>query len=223
MDEKLRIALQNGKADPNMKTVWMIKWIFSFTFLFIFILAFVGIPLVPIWSNIGPFGIIFFYIIFPLILGIIFAYLWAHLYWSHYHFDVGIEKITITRGVIGKRIINIPYERVQNINIFRGVLDRIMGIYSIQIETAGGFSVGSTGGYGTRMSSEGSIQGLRNPQPIADYILAKAKGRDGLGDISSSGGELTQDDKLKMLEDRLLRGEISEKTYRELKEKYEQS
>lgn len=40
-----------------------------------------------------------------------------------------------------------------------------MGIYSIQIETAGGFSIASTGGYGTRMASEGSIQGLTNPSP----------------------------------------------------------
>lgn len=124
-----------------------------------------GMPLFGFMVDVVCIGLLFFYIILPIILGLIVSYSWAHLYWSYYSFDVGLEKITNTRGVIGKRIINIPYERIQNINIFRGVLNRIMGIYSIQIETAGGFSIASTGGYGTRMASEGSIQGLTNPSP----------------------------------------------------------
>jgi len=220
MDGSLQNVLQNGKADSRMKKVWMIKWTFGFVFIFIFLFLFIGIGFLGIIISSGPIGIIFYYIILPLIVGLLFSYIWASLYWNNYKFDIGPEKITITRGIIGKRIVNIPYERVQNVNIFRGVLERIYGIYSIEIETAGGFSPMSSGGYGTRMGSEGSIQGLIKPEPIADYIIAKSKGKESLGGSQTSD---IQDpaDRLKMLEERLLRGEISEKTYQELKNKYE--
>ena len=222
MDGTLQNALQNGKADPGMKKVWAVRWMIGFVFMFIFLMLFIGIFNIDFIVSSGVLGIILFYFILPIILGFILAYAWANLYWKSYTFDIGSDKITITRGVIGKRIANLPYERVQNVNIFRGVLDRIFGVYAIQIETAGGFSVASSGGYGTRGAAEGSIQGLTNPQPIVDYIMAKAKGKDGLGEIASKK-ELNNEEKLNLLEERLVRGEITEKTYEELKRKYEQS
>lgn len=77
-----------------------------------------------------------------------------------------------------------------------------------------------TGGYGTRMAAEGAIQGLKDPKPVVDYIIEKSKGRSGLGDEVSKK-ELGNAEKLKLLEERLIRGEISEKTYEELKKKYQ--
>jgi len=52
--------------------------------------------------------------------------------------------------------------------------------------------------------------------------MAKAKGRDGLGDVVSKT-DLGIEEKLRLLEDKLLKGEISERTYEELKRKYETS
>jgi len=52
--------------------------------------------------------------------------------------------------------------------------------------------------------------------------MAKAKGRDGLGDVVSKT-DLGIEEKLRLLEDKLLKGEISERTYEELKRKYESS
>jgi len=222
MDISLKEALENGKANPSMKKVWTVKWAFSFVMLFIFLMIFSG-SFFRFVFNIGIFEILLFFLILPIILGLFVSYIWSHLYWSKYEFDVGPERITITRGVIGKRITNIPYERIQNVNIWRGVLERIFNIYVIQIETAGGMNVVGSGGYGTRMGAEGTIQGLKNPQPVVDYIIAKSKGREGLGDAVSKKESLGNEDKLRMLEERLIRGEISEKTYEELKKKYESS
>jgi uncharacterized membrane protein YdbT with pleckstrin-like domain len=219
MDVTLKEVLQNGKAHSNMKKVWAIRWMIGFWFLFIFLMIIIGIGFLDFIINSGIIGIVFYYLILPIILGLIVAYGWASLYWNNYSFEVGPEKITITRGVIGKRVVNIPYERVQNVNIWRGVLDRIFGIYAVQIETAGGFSAMSSGGYGTRMAAEGSIQGLINPEPIADYIIAKSKGKETLSD-KTEDKTIDNADKIRLLEERLLRGEISEKTYEELKKKY---
>ena len=222
MEGTLQGALQNGKAHSNMKKVWTIRWMIGFVFLFIFLMLVIGIGFLDFIINSGIIGIVFYYLILPIILGLIVAYGWACLYWNNYRFEVGPEKITITRGVIGKRVVNIPYERVQNVNIWRGVLDRIFGVYAVQIETAGGFSMMSTGGYGTRMAAEGSIQGLTKPEPIADYIIAKSKGKETLQNTPADRN-LNKDEMIRLLEERLLRGEISEKNYEELKRKYEQS
>lgn len=219
MEGTLQEALQNGKAHPKMKKVWTIRWMFSFVMFFIFMMFFIGFRFLDLIFGLDLISIFFIYIIIPIILGLIFTYIWAHLYWNNYKFNIGTEKVTITRGVIGKRIANIPYERIQNVNIWRGVLERIFNLHVIQIETAGGFA-GRT--YGRTSFAEGTIQGLLNPQPIVNYIMAKAKGRDGLGDIVSKK-ELGRDEKLKLLEERLIKGEISEKTYEELKRKYETS
>lgn len=219
MEGTLQGALQNGKAHSNMKKVWTIRWMIGFVFLFIFLMLVIGIGFLDFIINSGIIGIVFYYLILPIILGLIVAYGWACLYWNNYRFEVGPEKITITRGVIGKRVVNIPYERVQNVNIWRGVLDRLFGLYSIQIETAGGSNIRATGGYGTRMVAEGSIQGLTNPEPVANYILEKSKGRTGLGDRMPQT-ELDKEEKIRLLEERFIKGEISEKTYEELKRKY---
>jgi DNA-directed RNA polymerase subunit RPC12/RpoP len=49
--------------------------------------------------------------------------------------------------------------------------------------------------------------------------MAKSKGRKGLGDLFTEEF-IKSEYKLSLLEERLLKGEISEQTYRELKEKY---
>ena len=222
MEISLQTSLQNGKAHPNIKKVWTLRWVIGFWFLFFFLVLIIGIAFFNLIINSGLMGILLYYLILPLILAFIFANGWANLYWKNYTFVVGHEKITVTRGVIGKRIMNIPYERVQNVNISRGVLERIFGLYSVEIETAGGFGIGGTGGYGTRMTAEGDIQGLTNPEPIADYIIAKSKGKETLQDTLVNK-DLNKNEMIKLLEERLLRGEISEKNYEDLKRKYEKS
>jgi uncharacterized membrane protein YdbT with pleckstrin-like domain len=225
MNATFQEALQGGRASPKMKTVWMLKWSVRYILFLIFIMFFfifrflLAIYFTDVIDDIVI--IIFICLILPIILGFAVAYIWAIFYWDKYTFEIGQEKITITRGVIGKRIVNIPYERIQNVNIFRGVLERIFGLYSIQIETAGGFSIRGTGGYGTRVTAEGEIQGLTNPEPVSEYILSKAKGKDGLG-YKIPQKELDKEEKISLLEERLVNGEISEKTYQELKRKYEQ-
>jgi len=220
MDVTLQEALQHGKANPKMKRIWMLRWSARFIFFLIFFMVFIIFRLLLLFYDDNYLILLFMAIFLPIVFGLIIAYIWADVYWKKYSFEVGPDRIIITRGVIGKRVTNIPYERVQNVNIWRGVLDRIFGLYAVQIETAGGSNVRSTGGYGTRMATEGSIQGLTNPEPIADYIIAKSKGSKDLGDKIPQK-ELEEEEKMRLLEERFLKGEISEDTYQKIKNKYE--
>ena len=167
--------------------------------------------------------ILFDFLIFATIIYLIIfviCRLWAGLYWKNYSFKLQQDRIVIKRGVIGKRTANIPYERIQNVNEWRGILDRIFGLYTLRIETAGGVQMGGAG-YGAMMNlAEGNIQGIKNPKPITEYIMSRVKGRDGIGDINyDSQTKLSKMDKLDLLEERLLKGDISEGMYKELKQK----
>lgn len=161
-----------------------------------------------------------FAIIIMLAVSLLVTKVWAYLYWKRYSYEFLDDRIVIKRGVIGKKIANIQYERIQNVNIWKGILERVFGLHSIMIETAGGTQL-QMGNYGAFSFSEGTIQGIEDPQPIVDYLMKRAKGgKDYLRPQTEPEPKLSKERRLELLEERLLKGEISEKTYTELKNKY---
>lgn len=118
------------------------------------------------------------------VLIILFSRFWANLYWKNYRFELLDDKIVVHSGVIGRRKAMIPYERIQNVNVVKGILERIYGLSSIQIETAGGAGGGPGNGfYAAKSLAEGTIQGLVETEQMEKFILKKIK-------ASRSGGGL---------------------------------
>lgn len=181
----LESALQGGKADPVMKKVWGWQW--SLLWLFglwiclgwaiIFDFMMIGAPVITVCMFILSFLVVIVNII------------WAPLYWKNYSFEVQEERIIIRRGVISKRKVSISYERIQNVNIVKGVLDRIFKVSNIQIETAGGAGV------------EGTMEGILDPGPIEEFIHEKVKAikaGDALGAVSPRQVSTVSPRKIKM-------------------------
>jgi len=84
----------------------------------------------------------------------------------------------IEKGVIWKKYISIPYERIQNVDIYRGILARILGLSDLHIQTAGYSAYGKHG-----MGSEGRFPGLdtRTAEQLREQLVKRAKGtRQGL-------------------------------------------
>ena len=75
-----------------------------------------------------------------------------------------------------KRYSNIPYERVQNIDINRGIVARILGFSSIMIQTAG-YAVPIGKGYG--VSAGGYIPALdvKEAEEVREYVLKRINGK----------------------------------------------
>ncbi len=48
------------------------------------------------------------------------------------------DSISIGREFLGKEFVNLPYEKIQDVSIFRGPLDRVLGLAGITIETGSG-------------------------------------------------------------------------------------
>lgn len=68
---------------------------------------------------------------------IIFSYIWAVLTYNNYRYRLDEKNFRSEKGVIFKRYLSIPYGRIQNLEIRRGIIDRILGLSTLYIETAG--------------------------------------------------------------------------------------
>ncbi len=107
---------------------------------------------------------------------IIIGEIYARLAYRFWLYDITEECIKIEKGIVWKKYISIPYERIQNVDINRGVIARIMGFSSIEIETAGqsGFVQRKK-----RHHSEGYLPAvdIMHAEEIRDAIVKRIKGQ----------------------------------------------
>jgi putative membrane protein len=80
-------------------------------------------------------------IIYALIPAIVVALAVAHSYLSYrnfkFHIDYKKEEFVLTKGVFSTNFIAIPFDKIQQVNTERGILERLIGVYSLVIDTAG--------------------------------------------------------------------------------------
>ena len=108
-----------------------------------------------------------------LVLIINYTYLTAYL--SNFSYRITNSSLTISFGVLDKRQVTIPFNRIQNICVVQGVFDRLFKTYTFNIETAGGggtvrkiYSYGHAIRIGYR--PEGYIPGLKDPSILKNKI-----------------------------------------------------
>ncbi|WP_414836438.1 PH domain-containing protein [Candidatus Nanohalococcus occultus] len=63
---------------------------------------------------------------------------WEYLVWRNYSFYIREENINIRHGVFQKKSREIPLGRIQNVDIKKNVVQRVLGIAKVSLETAGG-------------------------------------------------------------------------------------
>ena len=165
-------------------------WLFFIHFIFVgfFIILFLSIFISPFLMGIaekkqmaGELGVswviwrvVIWWIIF-FALYLTFCYIWARLTYRFWRYQLTDNALKIERGVIWKKYISIPYERIQNIDIYRGVWARILGLSDLQIQTAGYSAVtGRQGGF----RSEGRLPGLdpKVAEDLREELIRKIKG-----------------------------------------------
>lgn len=81
----------------------------------------------------------------------------------NYRFDG--EGIGVSWGLLWRREIYLTYARIQDIHLSRGVLERWLGLATIQIQTAAGSS-----------TAEMSIVGLTEYEAVRDFLYARMRG-----------------------------------------------
>ncbi len=71
-------------------------------------------------------------------LAVVVVFGWELARYRRYGYELTSETLDIRSGVLSRREREIPYERVQNVDVAQNVLQRTLGIAAVRIETAGG-------------------------------------------------------------------------------------
>lgn len=163
----------------NPKAVWIFfiqnligSLAISFFILFFGLAALAEIINVYYWLKYLLFILLLFVIL--IILSWIFAKL-AYRFWGYQLADESFKK---EQGIIWKKYASIPYERIQNIDIHRGILERFLGLSSLHIQTAGASAVVYGRGRISGVGSEGYLPGLGREvaEQLRDELVRRAKG-----------------------------------------------
>ncbi|UCG69190.1 MAG: PH domain-containing protein [Thermoplasmata archaeon] len=156
---------------PNAKIALIIKPIIGVSFFIIFLV----LPwLAMILSGDVPLDIFFLVLVLIIILLVSIIITWAIMFYNRYLFRIGGDAVYINRGILWKRNVVIPYERIQHTSMTRGPIDMLLGLHILNIFTAGTGSVGARfGGAASAFAAEGSIPGLSDPKPFQEAIMSK--------------------------------------------------
>ena len=86
--------------------------------------------------------------------------------YNRWFYEFNDDCLKLERGIIWKRYSNVPYERIQNVDIHRGIIARMFGFSSLMIQTAG---------YSAKANAEGYIPAVEISQAeqIRTFVMKK--------------------------------------------------
>jgi len=58
-------------------------------------------------------------------------------YYRSYFYEIHKDEVVVHTGVLTRRVTHVPLQRITNLEVLRGPLDRILGLGTIHIQTAG--------------------------------------------------------------------------------------
>ena len=156
------------------RAVWLLFFQYTFTWYLLYIIF------TAFSFNLARESFIKTDSLFSLFLSVVlislFSYLVARLKYHYWRYELADKSFNIERGIILKKYISIPYSRIQNIDIYRGLLARLFGLSVLQIQTAG-YTGGMYGRARVGVKPEGTLFGLdfKTAKKIRDKLLKKMK------------------------------------------------
>ncbi len=119
----------------------------------------------------------FFFLFCP--SGVI-PFILAKLEYRFYKYGLTKNGFQKEYGIIAKKYVTIPYERIQNIDMSQTLLERILGLYDVNIQTAGMISM--MGRFGGRRA-EGILPGLSKDEAnhLRDRLIEMSRSQGGRG------------------------------------------
>lgn len=150
--------------DAKLKTVWQIIWGLCFFTLYILLVAI----LLIVYAVTTEKGIRIAVILISIveIPTAVLIWLWISRYFKSIKYMVSDNFIRIQKGVFWKRLSTIPFEKVQNVEIHQGPIERSFGLGKILVHTAG---------YSGQMTAEGVVKGIIDFQKFAAALTDKVK------------------------------------------------
>jgi len=121
-----------------MKLLWVLPIFIFVVFLWavaVCAIYFLDPDLTVLGMHVGLFAIVS--AIGILIFVMLPSYMYYSLEWDAFTYELGFSELVIRRGVLATSLNAIPYSHITSIDVQRSVLDRLMGISSINITITG--------------------------------------------------------------------------------------
>jgi len=166
------------QLDPM--AVWFFFISFVLRWLFVIILFLIAMSGVLVGKNTPnsdgfSFGFLsWLWIIIPLFF--IACFVWAKLTYRFYRYELLGNGFRMELGVIYKKYVTIPYDRIQNVDIYRGIVARLLDLSDLDIQTAGtSASMNRYGGMG--IGAEGRLPALSREaaEQLRDELIERAR------------------------------------------------
>jgi len=163
--------------DGFLKYLKLRFWIFAIVLDLAILIGWIVLVVINWWVGLLLLPIALFLAIVPDVI----AYIGVHLRFDTTWYVMTDRAVRIRRGVWAIQETTITYDNVQNVKLTQGPVQRMCGIASVLIETAG---AGGVSQQGQSVSNQGLIEGIANAQEVRDRIMSRARlsQTSGLGD-----------------------------------------
>ncbi len=107
---------------------------------------------------------------------LIFFWVLAKLKYHFYRYELREDGFRKEFGIIWKKYVTIPYDRIQNVDIYRGVMARILGLSDLNVQTAGASAqVSRYRAWG--VGAEGRLPGLSREvaEQLRDELVKRSR------------------------------------------------
>lgn len=150
--------------DPKIRILWALNAVVFAFLMWLFATWLAGLAFPDNLMGVHPS---FYPFMFLMAVGVVLIpYLvWVELRYRSYTYYMADTEMIIRRGVLRIERTAIPFEKVQNVNVSRSILERILGLATVKIETAG-----TNPG-----EAEGIIPGMGNYRVVVDEILERVE------------------------------------------------
>lgn len=107
------------------------------------------------------------YFLRSLILGPLFPIALIPMFFRYHTLKFRFDKegVSVSWGLLWRRETYVPYARIQDIHLSRGLLERWMGLATIEVQTAAGSSM-----------AELTIEGLEEFSEVRDFLYERMRG-----------------------------------------------
>ena len=161
-----------GTQQLDHRAVWFffLRSVFVYIYLTIFIWFELVVGLRPSFAGFLGLLLIFLLALF------VFSFIWAKLAYRFYRYELTDAGFRKELGVIFKKYVTIPYDRIQNVDIYRGILARMLGLSDLKIQTAGASAtVGRYGVFGG--GAEGRLPAVSREvaEQLRDELIQRAR------------------------------------------------
>lgn len=115
------------------------------------------------------FALIFAFVGLAMVMAVTAVISWLH--WRAFTYQVLLDQLVISRGILNRTRRSIPAERIQDVSIKRNLIARVLGLAEVRVETGGGEA--DEGRLDSVSLDEAHrlralLRGLKTRQPVAE-------------------------------------------------------